>query len=113
MAVSNAALNRSQDWSSDQKKVLRKVFATAQSAALAENSALVSRSIVHTQLAGKLDSLEEQDIRSLMEGIRYAIDNNNASYDLQPHFTADRWTGNKRRVIKAMAQAVVDQIPAP
>jgi len=33
-------------------------------------------------------------------------------YDLQPHFAADSWTGNKRKIVKAMAQSVVDMISA-
>lgn len=112
MAVSYSALNRNQAWSSDQKIVYRKLFALAETAADPSTSATISRTVVNRTLGGKLSATEEQDVRSLFAGLRTAIDNDDTAYDLQPHFTADRWTGNQRRIIKAMAQAVVDMISA-
>lgn len=102
------SLNRNQEWSTDHKKVIRKVFDLAEAAAVAEDATLISRSVVHTTLAGKLDASEEQDMRSLFAGLREAVGTTGSSYDLQPHFTADRYTGNKRRIIKGLAQQVVD-----
>jgi len=92
--------------------VYRKLFGLAETAADPSTSATISRSVVNRTLAGKLSATEEQDVRTLFAGLRDAIDNDNTSYDLQPHFAGDRWTGNKRRIIKAMAQSVVDMISA-
>jgi hypothetical protein len=112
MAVNFKPLNRNQTWSEDQKIVYRRLFNLAFAAAAPSVSASISRSIVNRTLAGKLDATEEQDIRSLFIGLRVAIDADNTSYDLQQHFGADRYTGRKRRIVKAMAQTVVDAISA-
>ena len=104
------SLNRNQEWSSDEKAVYRKLFNLGEAAALGEDEELVNRSIVHTTIAGKLSAEEAQDMRSLFIGIRSAITAQNPDYDLQPHFTADSYTGNKRRIVKGLAQQVVDQI---
>lgn len=112
MAVNYKPLNRSSEWTNDEKKVIRKLFGLAEAAADPSTSTEISRTIVNRTLAGKIDAGEEQDFRSLFEGLRTAIDNDDTAYDLQPHFAADRWTGNGRRVIKAMAQSVVDMISA-
>ena len=112
MAMNFAKLNRNQEWSTDQKKVYRKLFNTAFTAADPSTSATISRTVVNRTLAGKLDSLEEQDIRSLFAGLRTAIDDDDTAYNLNAHFGADRFTGNKRRIIKSLAQQVVDAISA-
>lgn len=112
MAVNYKPLNRDNTFNEDKKIVLRRLFGLAEVAAAPSTSATISRSVVNRTLAGKLDASEEQDIRSLFAGLRNAIDNDNTSYDLQPHFAADSWSGNQRRIIKGMAQAVVDMISA-
>ena len=112
MANDYNPLQRNSSWSTDAKKVLRKLFALAETAANPSTSATISGSVVNRIIAGKLSSTEEQDIRSLFVGLRTAIDADDTAYDLQPHFSADRWTGNERRIIKALAQSVVDQISA-
>lgn len=112
MANDYKPLNRNSSWSSDQKAVLRKLFGLAEAAAAPSTSTEISREIINKTLAGKLSATAEQDIRSLFDGLRKAIDDDDTAYDLQPHFTADRWTGNERRIIKALAQSVVDQISA-
>jgi hypothetical protein len=112
MAVNFNPLNRNQTWSLDQKIVYRRLFNLAFAAADPSTSAEISRSIVNRTLAGKLDAGEEQDIRTLFAGLRVAIDNDDTDYNLQQHFAADRYTGNKRRIVKAMAQTVVDAISA-
>ena len=110
MAVSNAALNRSQEWSSDEKKVLRKIFDLAQTAATSSTSSVISPTVVHTTCAGKLSAQEELDIRALMNGIRGAIDATDNTYDVVPHTTAFRMNGEKKKIIRVMAEAVVAQI---
>ena len=190
MAMDYNSLQRGNSWSTDQKRVIRKLFDLAFTAADPSTSATISRTVVNQTLAGKLDAGEEQDFRSLFIGLRKAIDDaagvdytdlqfadagpdtittiigdftefvtagdtivvvgsvsNDGSYlvdsvtatvitldsgealsnegtadvsanisrdgtvyDLQPHFTADRWTGNQRKIIKALAQTVVDAI---
>ena len=112
MAVNFKPLNRNQTWTEDQKIVYRRLFKLAFAAADPSTSSEISRSIVNRTLAGKLDAGEEQDVRTLFAGLRVAIDADNTSYDLQAHFGADRYTGNKRRIVKAMAQTVVDAISA-
>ena len=111
MANDYTPLNRNSSWSTDQKAVLRKLFGLAETAAQTPStSGDISRDIVNKTLGGKLSATAEQDIRSLFAGLRTAIDADDTDYDLQPHFTADRWTGNERRIIKALAQSVIDQI---
>ena len=192
MAMDYNSLQRGNSWSTDQKRVIRKLFDLAFTAADPSTSATISRTVVNQTLAGKLDAGEEQDFRSLFIGLRKAMDDaagvdytdlqfadagpdtittvigdftefvtagdtivvvgsasNDGSYlvdsltatvitldsgealsnegtadvsanisrdgtvyDLQPHFAADSWTGNKRKIVKAMAQSVVDMISA-
>ena len=113
MAVNYKPLNRNQEWSSDQKNVLRKLFGSAEIAADPSTSALISREIVNRTLGGKLSANEEQAIRSLFIGLRDAIDNDNTSYDLQPHVTNSPFDSARRtKIIKNMAQSVVDMISA-
>jgi hypothetical protein len=109
MAVDYKPLNRQQDWSSDEKMVLRRVFALAELAAVGASS-IISRTVLHNTIAGKLDAGEEQDLRALFSGIRDAIDATDNAYDVVQHTTAFTMTGNKRRVIKTMAEAVVAMI---
>ena len=112
MAVDFKSLNRNQTWTVDQKIVYRRLFNLAFTAAAPSVSATISRPVVNRTLAGKLDATEEQDLRSLFIGLREAMDNDDTGYALQQHFGADRWTGRKRRIVKAMAQTVVDAISA-
>jgi hypothetical protein len=112
MAVNYKPLNRDQEWSVDEKNVYRKLFGLAETAADPSTSATISRTVVNQTLAGKVGAGEEQDLRSLFAGLRTAIDDDDTAYDLQPHFAADSWTGNHRRIVRAMAQSVVDMISA-
>jgi hypothetical protein len=74
MALNFAPLNREASWTTAQKKALKKVFNLAETAAVGGDSALVSRSIVHTTLSGYFDSEERHAIGRLMTGLRNAID---------------------------------------
>jgi hypothetical protein len=112
MAINYNPLNRNSSWSTDQKNVLRKVFGLAETAAAPSTSATISRTVLNRALGGKLPANQEQDIRSLFAGLRDAIDADDTAYDLSDHFAADSWTGNERRIIRAMAQSVVDMISA-
>jgi hypothetical protein len=112
MAVNYKPLNRNQEWSSDEKKVLRKLFGLAEAAADPSTSATISRLVVHKTLAGKLDANEEQDIRTLFDGLRTAIDADDTGYDIVQHSTAFRMNGPKKKIIKTMAEAVVAMISA-
>lgn len=112
MAVNYKPLNRDNSFTEDEKIVLRRLFGLAEVAANPSTSSTISRSVVNRTLAGKIGADAQQDLRSLFAGLRTAIDADNTAYDLQPHFSADRWTGNKRKIVKAMAQAVVDMISA-
>ena len=112
MAVNYKPLNRNQEWTEDQKIVYRRLFGLAEVAADPSTPATISRSVVNRTLAGKVSASEMQDLRSLFIGLRTAIDDDDTAYDLQPHFAADSWTGNKRKIVKAMAQSVVDMISA-
>ena len=112
MANNYKPLRRNSSRSTDEKRALEKLFGLAEDAADPSTSTEISRKIVNRTLAGKLSASAEQDLRSLFDGLRTAIDDDNTAYDLQPHFAADRWTGNERRIVKALAQSVVDQISA-
>jgi len=192
MAVNYKPLNRDNTWNEDKKIALRRLFGLAEVAAAGATAATISRSVVNRTIAGKLDAGEEQDIRTLFDGLRRAmtdttgitltdltfadadpdtiasaagdfttfvaagdtivvtdstsndgsylvdtvtsllitldaaetlvaegtadvtatISRDGTAYDLQRHFSGDRWTGNQRKIIKAMAQSVVDMISA-
>lgn len=112
MAVNYKPLNRDNTWSEDQKIVLRRLFGLAETAADPSTSSVISREVVNRTLAGKLPADQEQDIRTLFIGLRTAIDNDDTTYDVGQHFAADSFRGNQRRIVKGMAQAVVDMISA-
>ena len=112
MALNFKPLQRSAHWGTDGKRVITKLFGFAWTASKPSTSGTISRSVVNRAIAGKLSATEEQDIRSLFDGLRTAITDDDTAYDLRPHFTADRWHGNQRRIIRALAQDVVDNISA-
>jgi hypothetical protein len=108
MAIDHKPLRREQEWSTDEKRVISKFFNLA--FASANDSTAFTRNAINRILAGKLDAGSEQDLRALAIVLTTAIDNNDTALDLGPHFGASRWTGNKKRIIKAMAQTVADAI---
>jgi len=112
MAVDYKELYREQEWSTDEKRALARVFALAEVAAAPSVSATISEKVVHKELGGKLAADETHDLQKVFEGLRAAIDADNASYDIAPHFRAHRWNGNKERVVRAMANAVIAQVSA-
>ena len=105
-----ASLNRNQEWSSDEKKVLRKLFTLAESAATGGDSTIISPTVVHTTCGQKLNSNDYLDIRALMKGLRSAIDAADTSYDVVQHTTAFRMEASKKRIIKDLAEVIVPQI---
>lgn len=113
MAVNYKPLNRNQEWSTDAKSAIRRLFGLAETAADPSTSSIISREVVNRTLAGKVSAKEEQAFRSLFEGLRTAIDNDDTSYDIQPHVTNSPWDSARRtKIIKNMAQSVVDMISA-
>lgn len=113
MAVDYKPLRRNQEWGTDAKRAISRLFALAETAADPSTSATISREVVHRTLAGKVSANEEQAFRSLFEGLRTAIDADNTSYDLQPHVTNCAFDSARRtKIIKTMAQSVVSMISA-
>jgi hypothetical protein len=109
MAIDHKPLRRCQEWSTDEKRVLSKLFDLAFTAATGSSS-IISRKVVNRTLAGKLDAGSEQDIRALFAILRTRIDDTDTTPAFGDHFGSTRWTGNKRRIIKAMAETVVAAI---
>jgi len=109
MAINHKPLRRCQEWSTDEKRVLSKLFDLAFTAATGA-STIISREVVNRTIAGKLDAGSEQDIRALFEVLRTRIDDTDTTPALGPHFGASRWTGNKKRIIKGMAETVIAAI---
>lgn len=109
MAINHKPLLRCQEWSTDEKRVLSKLFDLAFTAATGA-STIISREVVNRTLAGKLDAGSEQDIRALFAVLRQRIDDTSTTAIGAEHFGASRWTGNKKRIIKAMAATVVAAI---
>jgi hypothetical protein len=113
MAVDYKPLRRNQEWGTDAKRAISKLFGLAEVAAAPSTSSVISRSIINRTLAGKVDAGEEQAFRSLFIGLREAIDNDDTAYDLQPHLTNCAFGSSRRtKIVKQMAQAVVDMISA-
>lgn len=112
MAVDYKNLYREQEWSSDEKIALNRVFALAETAANPSTSSVISDAVVHKALGGKLAADEYHDLRKVFNGLRVAIDADNASFNIAPYFSGHRWVGNKRRVIEQMADEVIAQISA-
>ena len=113
MAVNYKPLNRNQEWGTDAKHVIRKLFGLAETAAAPSVSATISREVVHRTLAGKVSANEEQAFRSLFAGLREAMDDDDTAYDLTPHLTNCAFDSARRtKIIKNMAQSVVDMISA-
>jgi hypothetical protein len=112
MAVNYKPLNRNQEWSTDAKAAIRRLFGLAEVAAAATtDSSKVSRTIVNRTLAGKVSAADEQAFRSLFIGLRAAMDAANTSYDIQPHVTNAAFeSARKTKIIKGMAQSVVTMI---
>ena len=113
MAVNYKPLNRNQEWGTDAKRAIARLFGLAETAADHSTSATISRTVVNRTLAGKVSANEEQAFRSLFIGLRAAIDADDTSYDLNPHVTNCAWDSARRtKIIKNMAQSVVDMISA-
>lgn len=112
MAVDYKPLYQEQEWSTDEKRALARVFALAEVAAAPSVSSTISRAVIHKELGGKLAADERHDLFQVFQGLRAAIDADNASYDIDPHFSAHRWNGNKERVIRAMANSVIAMVSA-
>lgn len=113
MAVNYKPLNRNQEWGTDAKHAIRRLFGLAEAAAAPSTSSEISRTIVNRTLAGKVSAAEEQSFRSLFEGLREAMDNDDTSYDITPHVTNCAFSSSRRtKIIKGMAQDVVDMISA-
>lgn len=113
MAVNYKPLNRNQEWGTDAKRAIARLFGLAETAAAPSTSATISRSVVNRTLAGKVGADEEQSFRSLFEGLRNAMDADNASYDITPHVTNCAFGSARRtKIIKNMANEVVAMISA-
>lgn len=113
MAVNYKKLNRNQEWGTDAKRAIARLFGLAETAADPSTSSVISRSVVNRTLAGKVSASEEQAFRSLFEGLRTAIDDDDTDYDLQPHVTNTAFSSSRRtKIIKGMAQEVIDMISA-
>ena len=113
MAVDYKPLRRNQEWGTEAKRAIAKLFGLAEAAAAPSTSSEISRTIVNRTLAGKVSANEEQAFRSLFEGLRQAMDDDDTAYDLQPHVTNCAWDSSRRtKIIKNMAQSVVDMISA-
>ena len=110
MALNFKPLQRCAYWSTDGKRVITKLFTLLVASAPTTGVSDISRSIVNRTIAGKLSATEEQDLRSLCNGLRDAIAAGDTSYDISDHFANDRWHGNQRRIIRALAQEVADTI---
>lgn len=103
-----ATLNRNQEWSSDEKKVLRKLFTAANSAASGGNSALISPTVLQTVCGQKLNSNDYMDIRALMKGLRESIDAGSAPAEGAVKWTtAFRMEATKKRVIRELADGAL------
>jgi hypothetical protein len=113
MAVNYKPLNRNQEWGTEAKAVLRKLFGLAEVAADPSTSATISRKVINRTIAGKLSASEEQCIRTLFGGLREAMDDDDTAYDITPHVTNNGMDSARRtKIIKNMAQSVVDMISA-
>ena len=113
MAVNYKPLNRNQEWGTDAKSAIRRLFGLAETAAAPSDSTVISRSVINRTLAGKVGADEEQAFRSLFDGLRTAMDNDDTAYDIQPHVTNNPFGSARRtKIIKNMAQSVVDMISA-
>ena len=110
MAVDYKPLNRQQDWNVQQKAALKKIFEAGESAATGGDSTLVSRKLIHLAMGGWFDGDTKHDIQALFKEIRDASDDADNARDLTAVVGAMRFGGNKKRVIRIMADAVVAQI---
>jgi hypothetical protein len=109
MALNFKPLNREGNWTVAQKKSLKKLFELAESAATGSDSSIISDTVVHTTLSGYFDSEERHAVGRLMNGIRSAIDATDNAYDVKLHLSG-HGGGNQKRVVKALADAVIVQI---
>jgi hypothetical protein len=109
MAVDYKPLNRQQDFTVQQKASLKKIFQAAEAAAAGSSSA-VSRELVHRYLANHWDGDARHDIQALMAAIRAAVDATNNAYDIDSVISAFRMEGNKKKVLRVMANAVIAAI---
>lgn len=110
MAVDYKPLNRQQDFTVQQKEALKKVFQFGEAAAVGEDSTLASRKLIHLALAGWFSGDEKHDIQALFKEIRSAIDEPDNTRDITSVVGSFRMGGNKRRVLRTMADAVIAQI---
>lgn len=112
MAVNYKPLRRTNEWGTDKKRVIERAFALAETAADPSTSATISRDAIHAKFRGKLSAQEEQDFRAIFDALRTAIDDDNTSFDIDPHLGATRFTSAQKRVIRAMCNSVIAMISA-
>ena len=110
MALNFDSLNREGNWTVDQKRDIKRLFNIAETAATGGSSADFQREDVQRTLMTHFDGVEKHDLSRLMDGLRSAVDATDNAYDVSIHISASRLGGNKRRVIRALADAVVTQI---
>ena len=110
MAVDFKALNRQQDFTVQQKAALKKVFQAGEAAAVGGDSTLAGRTLIHLAMGGWFSGDDKHDIQALFKEIRSASDAADSSRDIDSVLGAFRMGGNKRRVIRTMADAVIAQI---
>ena len=110
MAVDYKPLNRQQDFTVQQKAALKKVFVAGEAAATGGDSTLVSRKLIHLAMGGWFDGDAKHDVQALFKEIRSASDAADNARDIDSVLGAFRMGGNKRRVIRTMADAVIAQI---
>lgn len=110
MAVDYKRLNRQQDWNVQQKAALKKVFQAFESAATGSDSALCSRTIIHNAMSGHFDGDFKHDVQQLGEAFRTAVDAQDNAASIVGVMSSFRAGGNKRRVLRLMADEAITQI---
>lgn len=113
MALDFKPLNRQQDYTVQQKAAIKKLFTAACEFATSADAAsgkIISRSGVHTVMAGDFSGDEKHDMQRVFKWVRLKITNENAPNidGMDEAFMGYRSTGNKKKVIRELAQYVAE-----
>ena len=113
MAVDYKELYRNQEYSVDAKKVIHKAFVAAEASAAGGDATLITDAIVNQIIAGKIDAIEEHDLRVLFDGLRAACTEDDNTFDITPYWKGNRWDFQKESFMRNASQAVVDLLSTP
>lgn len=110
-SIDYKSLNRQTNLTVQQKAALKKIFIVAEKAVAERTPSLVGVVVIHRAMGGAgFNGDEKHDIQALFKQVRIAIATDDSKRDLSQVIGSFRMGGNKRKIIRNMANQLLDQI---